>query len=1572
MEISLCLTRFQTSVLCFLLFGFTFANLEAKQNTLQFEHISVEQGLSQNNVNALLQDQQGLLWIGTDDGLNRFDGYEFTIFRHDKENEDSLSENEITILYEDRQGFIWIGTEGGGLNVYDSTTEAFDHYHHDPDDPKSLSNDVVHAIHEDRSGILWIGTEGGGLNQLHRETNTFTHYRHNPDDPNSLSDDEIKTIFEDAEGFLWLGTINGLSRFDPKTQQFLSFRNDPNNPNSLSNNEVGAIFEDQHKNLWIGTEGDGVDRFDQKTQIFHHYPSDPEELNGLIGDEIADILEDHRGHLWIGTLNGLSQYDPTTDQFISYQNDPNDPDSLSYNEITVLLEDRSGVLWIGTEGRGLDKVDRKPKKFSLYRHDFRDPNSLSGNKVTAVYEDSQGMLWIGTEWLGLNRYDRQADTFTHFLHDAEDSNSLSQEEVTSIVEDQNGTLWIGTSGGGLNKFDRKTQTFTHFINDPDNDNSLSGDDVITLLVDHQGMLWIGTNSSGVNRYNPQTQIFTIYAADEEGSSGLSHNDITTIYEDRAHTLWIGTKGGGLNHFNPETKTFVHYHTEATETTRLSDDKVWSILEDHSGIIWVGTSRGLNKLDLKQKTIEYFQEADGLPNQSIYGILEDEQGHLWLSTDKGLSKFDPQKRLFKNFDVRDGLQSYKFEPGAYFKNQKGEMFFGGVRGVNAFFPNQVIDNTHVPSIVITDFQLFNESVIVSDDSVLKQPIMKTDFLELSHRDRIFSFEFAVLDYTIPQKNQYAYRMEGLDNGWNFVGTRRFATYTSLPAGDYVFQVKGANNDGIWNEDGVSIAITVTPPLWQTWWAYTLYGLAAIAMVLGYIRHKTVAHQQELKREQEKLEQQQLLNERLLQIDKLKDDFLANTSHELRTPLHGIIGIAESIMEGAAGKISDSMKTNCSMIVSSGRRLAHLVDDILDFSKLKTHTLHIQQKAVDMRALTNVVLQLSQPLIANKELVMKNQIDSALPPVRGDENRLQQVMHNLIGNAIKFTETGSIIISAKLSEAMLIISVEDTGIGIPPEKLDTIFQSFEQVDSSIARNYGGFGLGLNITKQLIELHEGKIGVESEVNQGTRFFFTLPIAQAPLEAEEASHEHSVSVQEKSEMTISSEKSFEAAPTSDFSQEAFVPPSPNSNETKFHILAVDDEPINLQVLENHLTLNNYAVTKAASGAEALQFLDSQKTEGDSTEESPMEGGFPDLILLDVMMPKMSGYEVCQAIRATYSPSELPIIFLTAKNQVGDIVNGFGLGANDYLTKPFSNQELLARLETHVLLSQMNIAYSRFVPRQFIDLLDRKNILDLQLGDQVQKNMSVLFSDIRSFTTLSEQMTPEENFRFINSYLTQMGPLVRKNQGFIDKYIGDAIMALFEKRSEDAIQSAIDMQRMLGDYNAGRARAGYIPIRIGIGVNTGNLMLGTLGEQGRMESTVIGDAVNLAARLEGLTKIYEASIIISDNTLKNLERPEDYQYRFLGKVRVKGKQGVVSVYDFYGGDPDSIKDQKQTTQADFEAGLECYFAKEFAEAAVYFKKTLQQFPDDKAARQYLELAARFMVQGVPQEWEGVENMSVK
>lgn len=679
-----------------------------------------------------------------------------------------------------------------------------------------------------------------------------------------------------------------------------------------------------------------------------------------------------------------------------------------------------------------------------------------------------------------------------------------------------------------------------------------------------------------------------------------------------------------------------------------------------------------------------------------------------------------------------------------------------------------------------------------------------------------------------------------------------------------------------------------------------------------------------------------NEELQHLDRLKDLFLASTAHELRTYFNGTIGMAESLLEdgaNGAGSQLDWQTQNLLAIASSGRRAYHFINDILDVSALKEGTLELQIQLLDLRTIVEDVWKTLQPLCDRHDLASLKGIPANLPLVRADENRLKQIFYHLIGNAIKLTNRGSIEICARQiaspDGASIEIAISDTGIGIPEEQLARMLAFFERADSAIVYEYGGTGVGLAIVGKLVEAHGGTLQVRSGLGKGSQVTFTLPIRDRA----DRSFDRQPLQNPIHPVSISHEFGAITNP---------IRPINATDRPLVKVLVVDDDPIHVRAIVNYLVSENYEVYHASNGMEALAAL---------------EGRFdPNIILLDLVMPGMTGFEVCQKIRQTFHSHDLPIVMLTVQSQVNEVMAGLDAGANDYLTKPISKHELIARIKTHLRLSNLNAAYSRFVPSQFLKLLQKDSIVDVKLGDHIHREMSILFSDIRSFTTLSEKMNPEENFKFINSYLSRMEPEIMKNRGFIDKYIGDSIMALFSGGADDAIRAAIAMLHKLVEYNQHRQSIGYDPIQIGIGINTGSLMLGTVGGRNRMDGTVISDAVNLASRIESLTKEYGVSLLISHQTFANIENPNDYQIRLVERLKVKGKSESVAVFEVFDGDPPQLRDAKFETRGIFEQGVLFYYGSSFRKAAECFETCLKTNPQDRIAQIYLERCKKYHI----------------
>ncbi|MFT4925647.1 MAG: signal transduction histidine kinase/ligand-binding sensor domain-containing protein [Phenylobacterium sp.] len=1262
----------------------------ASGSATRFERLSLEDGLSQASIYSIVQDNQGFMWFATEDGLNRYDGYEFKIYRYDSNNPDSISSNFVRAIYQDKQGVLWLGTDGG-LNRFDAQTDSFSHFTHDPTNSDSLSSNTVHALYEDTQGILWVGTDQG-LNQFDRNTQGFKVFRHQPQNPNSLSHNIVRTLFEDSSGTLWVGTSGGLNRFDRHLGTFRRFVHIQGQANSLSDNVIRMVTEDKLGHLWIGTRT-GLNRFTPSTGQFRHFNHLPSNPRSLSHNTVRSVYMDSDDVLWVGTLDGLNRYDRQNQQFTRFSFDGADPNSLSNNVIFSIAQDSTGVLWFGTRG-GINKYNPDTQRFSHFKHYQSDPHSLSAVHVESFYQDAQGKLWVGTRGGGLNVYDEKSQRFNHFRHQASDPSSLSSNVVLSIYEDSKARLWVGTLRGGLNRFEQGR--FAHFKRQPGVADSLSHNSINAMTEDKEGRLWLGTLGGGLNRFDPERNHFEHFALDQNNPNSLSHDAVTALYQDKQGILWVGTWGGGLNRFDPQTRRFQRFRHHGDKNS-ISNDFILSIHQDNDGILWIGSQSGLNRFDAKTGRFRHLTQVHGLPNNVINGITQDNAGLLWFSTNRGLARYDPDSEIFTNYDVNDGLQSNEFNAGAVLRGINGELFFGGVNGFNRFFPEHIGDTPFSPKVLLTDFLLFNQSVPVKNalsqggssnnrpsGFYLSKTINALSELSLSYRQSVFSFQFAALNAVNPLKIQYAWQLEGWDQDWIYTDVKnRRATYTNIPPGSYSLRIKASAQAGDWSERDKPLTVTILPPPWQTWWAYAIYGLILSALIVSAIF--IVNQRKKLLAQNEAIQNEQALNHRLQQVDKLKDEFLANTSHEFRTPLNGIIGLAESLIDGVAGPLPDKANHNLAMVITSGKRLNHLVNDILDFSTLKNHNLMLNTRTIDLHTLTEVVLALSQPLIGQKELLLVNAIATDLSAALADEDRLQQILHNLIGNAIKFTDHGRITVSAQLTDHELSISVSDTGIGIAKDQQAVIFNSFEQVEGDSGRRFSGTGLGLAISKQLVELHGGQIEVESSPGQGSVFSFTLP----------ASDKGSVNDTHLSDvinrLQLQSDKTgFEAA-TND--TDSPVIESEHSNH-RFRILLVDDEPVNLQVLHDHLSVCNYQLVEALSGPQALKAM---------AEQGPF-----DLVLLDIMMPQMSGYDVCRQLRQDSGVSDLPVIFLTAKTQVADLVQSFAVGANDYLTKPVLKHELLARVETHLKLLDVNRHLEQQVTKRTNQLIQSVNMASL------------------------------------------------------------------------------------------------------------------------------------------------------------------------------------------------------------------------------------------------------------------------
>jgi len=844
-------TPFVRKQLLFFLFIsslFLSSNRVIAQNIpFRFESLTIEDGLSQSRVYCIMQDRKGFMWFGTQDGLNMYNGYDFKVFRNEIGISGAISDKQAISIYEDREGYIWVGTYYGGLNRYDHSTESFITFRIDTSNKGSISNNTVTCITESQNGALWLGTIGVGLNMFDRSQKKFTAYRNIPDDKKSLSNDFVTSIQEDSNGKLWVGTKDGLNLFDPVKQTFMRFRSRAKDSNSILKNTINCILIDHTGRLWVGTDY-GLNQYDTIMGHISKHFHNPHIPTSISNNKINCLFEDRFNRLWIGTEAGLNLYNSKTGNFICFYSDNKNPFSIKENDIISISEDLSGTMWIGTNTSGLGWFESIPKGFKTYRNVPNDPASLNDNVIRSFCEESgnEGLaIWVGTSSGGLNLFNRKDNTFSALKHNPNDKKSISSNRVSAILKDKYGNLWVGTDKG-LNKYDYSRKNFTRFLHDPLSPSSISDNRVNILYQDRNGELWVGTENGGLNKYDRLKNQFTSYQKQAGNPKGLTDNQVRAVLQDHTGTFWVGTLSG-LNIFNPTNEEFTQFFNNPKDSNSISSDRVLSIYEDKSNRIWVATVEGINLYDrANNKFIRYNRKHHGFPNNITYCFVEDDSGNLWISSNKGISKFNPNTKRIINFERNDGLQGNEFNYGAYYKNRKGEMFFGGSNGFTIFHPDSIKDNLIKPKIAFTDFKILNKSVPIGKEVngrvILRKSINETDEINLSYKDFIITIEFAALHYNSPLKNEYAYILEGLEDKWNYVGNRRLVTYSTLPPGKYTFRVKASNNDGLWNNEGRSIRIVVHPPWWKTTPFIIFITLVFVLCVYTFfrIRYRNLRH------------------------------------------------------------------------------------------------------------------------------------------------------------------------------------------------------------------------------------------------------------------------------------------------------------------------------------------------------------------------------------------------------------------------------------------------------------------------------------------------------------------------------------------------------------------------------------------------------------------------------------------------------------------------------------------------------------------------------------------------------------
>lgn len=1231
---------------------------------VRFTHLLQEANQNGDGIGAtssITQDHHGFMWIGGENGVIKYDGINTKHYFHDP-SQPSLTSNYTRSTIVDHKGVVWVGTDLG-LCYLDTSIDNFRCFtQQSTDGPAGLTDNTIFAIEVGPDNSLYIGT-GNGLNILNPERTNFSHiFYHALGQPDHLLS-SVSSLMLDGDK-LWVGSGNrGYGILDLTNHQTRLFPNSENDSTGVSVPNIRSFLKDTHDRIWISTYGEGVNRLDSENNAVRVYRSDPDDPKSIGSDVIWKGFQDSQGTIWFATDHGgLARYNEETDDFTNYRHDPYDPHSLSSDQVRTIFEDISGNLWIGTFPQGVNYIKRSAQYIEHWTLQPTSDKSLTHSAILSFLEDRDGHIWIGTE-NGLNEYEPKTQTFHHYLPKKGTNGFLQAGPVLSLEEDPSGDLWVGTWSGGLHRLNRKSKTFQHFPINKNDPNALHDSFIWKVVWDKKKQrLFLASEGGGLSIYDPASDTFSHFLHDPYDSNSISANFVLNLLLDDNGSLWLATTDG-LDRFDEKGQRFIHYKSVFT-TIKTGDPintiRIRSMAMDYKQRLWVGSqNNGIFVVDPAAQSTKQLNLDNGLPSNYISSMVIDNLNQLWATTPSGAARIQIDNLDdIRVFNKRDGLAGNHYNRDATLLDHNGMVYLGGIDGVSRFYPQQVDSTLHHTPVRIHDFRIFNQSIKPADlKSPLKQPIMDTKKLTIQHQHSMITFEYIALNYAAPNSFEYAYKLAGFDPDWNYVGNKRFATYTNLNHGNYTFLVKAKPENGTWPAQATQIAIEVLPPPWLSIWAYLLYVVASLSFIVFLVR---------LQYKRLELITEKSLNSELIRLNRIKDAFLANTSHELRTPLNGIIGIAESVYEEAKDQIHERLLDKLHLIALSGKRLSGLINDILDYTKLGQSKLNIYPKPINLYHIAVHVIKLLQPLADEKAIRICNNLLPTTPSLFADENRLQQILLNLIGNGIKYTELGSVSVSAEIKDQYIEIHVIDTGIGIDQQHHAQIFNAFHQVEENSTLSKGGTGLGLAVTKELIELHGGSVWIETGRSVGSDFAFRMPIyrhnthtarSQIPKRNTSPTLEDDVN-------TLLSPNNKLAPPVNRI---PICAPPENANTIK--ILVVDDDPVNRLVLSSMLKLHHYQVIEASDGAAALKAVALEAI---------------DLVILDVMMPKISGFEVCRILRETHPIHKMPILFLTAKKIDEDVSVGFSVGGNEFLTKPVSKYEILPRIANHVRLLQI------------------------------------------------------------------------------------------------------------------------------------------------------------------------------------------------------------------------------------------------------------------------------------------------
>ncbi len=1196
------------------------------QDDIRFRHFGKKDGLSQNSVFAIAQDGRGVMWFGTREGLNEFDGYHFKVHEHEAGNENSMPSNDVRALaYDPFRNRLWIGTMEG-IAYFDFATGRF---HRCKNREGQLPASIVRSILVDSLQRVWAGT-GAGLSVLEAGSDAFRQV-----DLPAGANPDVQIIFEDAHA-IWIGLEKGLLVFPEK--QNLAKRLRPAQAifpelSPLSNAELKTINQRLPGEYWFGTQTGGIWRWQKRSGKLEQFQFQNDDPASLSHNNIRSVAVEPDGTLWVGTFLGLNRFLPKKNGFLRILSDDFNREGLRNSSVRSVFVDNRDNLWVGTYYGGLHYLNEEFGRFQVFRHQA-GINSLSFDVVSSFAEAPNGDLWIGTEGGGLNFLDKKTGKFRFYRA----GNGLQGDNVKSLLLDGQ-TLYVGTFQHGLHFLDTQTGSVRHFEHKPGNPASLSNDNVYALLKTAD-TLWVGTYGGGLNKMDLNTGKFTHFRHDAQNARSLSSNNVRTLANGLGDELWIGTDDGldrsvmlpggqlAFEHFLPGRKVYATFFQGEN--------------------LWVGTlGQGLFRLNPADGSTKQFTTADGLPGNSVLGILPDETGHLWLSTNNGISRFNPAKGIFINYSHIDGLENLEFNYNAFYSTRSGDFLFGGTHGFTRFRPEQLQPSSDLPPVIFTGLTAFNRNIEVGGkDGLLERPLNETEEITFRYGDANFTLHFAAVDFTNPLGNRFAYRMLGLNDEWTNVTGKPEATYTLQREGTYVFQLKAANKDGVWNPETKELKVTVLPPPARTWWAYLIYMALLTLVVVAIVRF--VRLRQSYKLEHLEKEQQAAMHQ-------MKMRFFTNVAHEFRTPLTLIIGPLEDLMQSLAMKKDSTARQRLGTIYNNAQRMLDLVNQLLTFRKMEEGYEPMQVQLTDLpdflRAICDAFTDLAQ---------MRNiryQVPETTQPLEAwiDREKLSKVFFNLLSNAFKFTpEGGEIRVSLRQTASEVSVEVRDSGPGIEPALHGQVFQRFyEKTPGQTASQIKGMGIGLSLSRQLVELHQGRLTLESQPGEGAAFTVHLPKGRAHFKPEDF----------LADTQLAMDPALPIVPQLASDEQEAV--ASNGSGKQPLLLIVEDNP-EVQAFIRSIFAGQYRVATASDGQEGLEKANELN---------------PELILSDVMMPRMDGFELCQKLKTDLATSHIPVVLLTARTTLGDRLEGLETGADDYISKPFHPDEL--RLKVRNRLAQ-------------------------------------------------------------------------------------------------------------------------------------------------------------------------------------------------------------------------------------------------------------------------------------------------